>query len=694
MSDQASNARPSPYRGILPFRYADRENFFGREREISELVAKILNYRLVVLFGDSGAGKSSLINAGVVPRLESEGFQPERLRVRPFKENPFLVERIASGRQDSRFLPSVFAEFAQGGSSDSREVYCSLEQFEKALSHADPERPLVLVLDQFEELFTLFEAADRDLRGRILAFIANAANRKDLAAKIVLGIREDFLGKLELISKEYPQVFDRRVRLDLLGPEAAKRAVVGPFERKGGFPAEISAETADAIIEEFGHATDQVGIHPTQLQIVCSRLWNEYSEKHPVVTRDHFLAMKGVKGILEGFLESTVAALSPGQKDLAYGVLGQLITTSGTRDVVSDAKLKAWYAQAAVGDDKALAQVLGFLDEQRLINRTSQHDLFYSEVSSEYLVNPIKEYNRVRECKDAERKAAEAAASEANEAARVRELDQAHRLAAEKTRVAEAERQRAEYVARSAKRSKFWSKVFAGLTLICVALTVVCVLTIVSLTKQREIAKAATNRAELEKNRANDEAQLANARAAELEQAKSILEENLREARATSMRITELMAAVSSRTTKRPIDSLTGDMQIKEDALSRDPERLKNALANHPSPVAFDVEMRPLQVDPKLGQLYRFELFPQGNTVEGGMNGVAMITMLLDSPSFKKSIISAGPKEEFKCTYEGWGCLDDVVAVIEYREPSRRAEVTIIRMCDIVMKKYGRMQKR
>ena len=63
-----------PYRGILSFRYIDKENFFGREKAIQELYAKILLYRVVVLFGESGAGKSSLLNAGLIPALDKEGF--------------------------------------------------------------------------------------------------------------------------------------------------------------------------------------------------------------------------------------------------------------------------------------------------------------------------------------------------------------------------------------------------------------------------------------------------------------------------------------------------------------------------------------------------------------------------------------------------------------------------------------------
>lgn len=687
MSEQTSLARPSPYRGILPFRYADRANFFGREREISELAAKILLYRLVVLFGDSGAGKSSLINAGVIPRLENEGFQPERLRVRPFAESPFLVERISSGRQENRFLPSVFADFAHDGSHDSREVYCSLGGFERAISQASREHPLVLILDQFEELFTLFEPASRVLQARILGVIAGAASQQDLAAKFVLGIREDYLGRLEIISKAYPQVFDRRLRLDLLGPDAAKRAVIGPFKKKNTYAGEISGDTADAIIGEFGEGTESTGIHPTQLQIVCSQLWDQYSGGTSVITRDNFLALSGVKGILEGFLESAVSALSPSRKDLALGVLGQLITVSGTRDVVSEARLKSWRVQAAQEEEKPLADVLLFLDEKRLINRTSQHGMHYYEVASEYLVAPIQEYNRLRECKEAERKAAEAAAKEANEAAQIRELDQARLLALEQTRLAEAERKRAEFKARNVKRLRILSGIL-------IVVSISCIMAIISSIGQAKRANMETKRANSEAARANQEADLAKKRAVDLEKAKEEAVANWQDALAANIRLTEMQRQLTVSQIKTPIEYVTDDARIKGEALSKDPERLRTVLERRPSRISFDVDMKEVGADRKMGKIYRFELFPRTDTIDGGLNSLALITMLTDEPSFKKSILEAGPAQRYVCSYEGWGCLDNVVAVIEFRDPARRAEVTIIRMCDILSKKYGRVQKK
>src|SRR5262245_38320553 len=106
MTTQTTSA--GPYRGILPFRYVDRHLFFGREQFLEEFLAQILAFRLVILFGRSGAGKSSLINAGLIPALEKEGLGFDRLRVGSEAATPLIVDRIPrTERQDGDFLPSV-----------------------------------------------------------------------------------------------------------------------------------------------------------------------------------------------------------------------------------------------------------------------------------------------------------------------------------------------------------------------------------------------------------------------------------------------------------------------------------------------------------------------------------------------------------------------------------------------------------
>ena len=70
----------APFRGIEPYRFADRDIFFARDSDTRKLVRSVTIYRGVLLYGSSGAGKSSLINAGLIPALLAENFVPDRIR--------------------------------------------------------------------------------------------------------------------------------------------------------------------------------------------------------------------------------------------------------------------------------------------------------------------------------------------------------------------------------------------------------------------------------------------------------------------------------------------------------------------------------------------------------------------------------------------------------------------------------------
>src|SRR5439155_24200772 len=100
----------SPYPGIEPYHYVDRKVFFAREAESRSLIRLIVMYRGVLLYSDSGNGKSSLINAGLVPLAIEEGYQPQRIRVQPKNGQEIVVERLAEETNGQRcFLPSVLS---------------------------------------------------------------------------------------------------------------------------------------------------------------------------------------------------------------------------------------------------------------------------------------------------------------------------------------------------------------------------------------------------------------------------------------------------------------------------------------------------------------------------------------------------------------------------------------------------------
>lgn len=390
----------NPYRGVHPFRYVDEQYFFGREIVVEDLLIEISLYRLVLLFGESGAGKSSIINAGLIPALKKRGFNPERLRVSPeTKDQPILVEQIqASEHQDGIALPSIFDTLRPEKASLAERTPCFIDTFLNTIHEKAQEARPVLIFDQFEELFTLFESrgekgkSDDNVKTQraILKTIIALATEDRLKVKLLIIIREDWLGRLELLSKGYPQVFDHRVRLGNLDRGNAKQAIIGPFQKNRSFHSRLTGELADSIVLELSREDAKEEIHATQLQIVCDQLWKKYASSQSEITENEFNVEGGVKGISEHYLTTQLEKLGPSHKAKAVMVLGHLITDSGTRDVVNDGRLKGLFNAHSQIDVDILRITLRLLENQRIINRTTQRGTDYYEVASEYLIAPIK----------------------------------------------------------------------------------------------------------------------------------------------------------------------------------------------------------------------------------------------------------------------------------------------------------------
>src|SRR5918997_6019474 len=115
IADEPIVAVPAtPYRGIQPFRYADHSIFFARDDEARVLTRLVAVYRGVLLYGDSGNGKSSLINAGLLPEARRMGFDPVRVRVQPRTGEELVIEQIAIAEEDGDVLPCVLAPEGAG----------------------------------------------------------------------------------------------------------------------------------------------------------------------------------------------------------------------------------------------------------------------------------------------------------------------------------------------------------------------------------------------------------------------------------------------------------------------------------------------------------------------------------------------------------------------------------------------------
>ncbi|HEX6580586.1 MAG TPA: adenylate/guanylate cyclase domain-containing protein [Actinomycetota bacterium] len=234
-----------PYKGLATFEQGDAAFFFGRERLVGDLAARTVGAGLLGVVGASGSGKSSLVFAGLLPSLRA-GLLPGSERWRAVTMRP--------GEH-----PLAELEVALAGTSTPGDPA-------EAVRSIPPEERLVLVVDQFEEIFTTCE--DEDERGRSVAAICGIARSAQDRVVVVLTIRGDYYGHCA----RYPELAEllaaNHVLVGSMTREELRRAIELPARRVG---LRVESVLTDTLVEEIA---DQPGALPL-LSTALVELWQE-----------------------------------------------------------------------------------------------------------------------------------------------------------------------------------------------------------------------------------------------------------------------------------------------------------------------------------------------------------------------------------------------------------------------------------
>ena len=334
----SSQTDAAPFRGLASFTSDDAAAFVGREKEIDAAVNRLRIAPLFVVVGPSGAGKSSFVHAGIVPSLP-EGWTA--ITMRPGNA-PLAALQARLQRAGLR---------ADGLAS-------AIERDPRALSEAlgTGERTTVLIIDQFEELFTL-GASSTHQQLYVRALLA-AASHPDDRARVVITLRDDFLAR----AAQIPELRDRLpTSLFLLGTPARPelvRILTEPLARVG-------YEFEDRSLPE--EMVDAVATTPGALPLLsftAQKLWELRDRHFRQLTRRAHDSLGGVVGALVQHAEATLAAMSLHEQKIARVGLGHLVTAEGTRAVLSQAELHQ------LMDDPGASAVIEKLIASRLITAT------------------------------------------------------------------------------------------------------------------------------------------------------------------------------------------------------------------------------------------------------------------------------------------------------------------------------------
>jgi len=411
-----------PYRGILPFRLLDWPIFFEREAETQRLTNLVSLYRGVLLYGRSGAGKSSLLNAGLIPHALRQRRAPERIRVYPESGKELFVEPINLQESDAaehseneppRYLPSRFIT-----STDATDgVRLSCEEFSRTLHDpSDLGRPL-LIFDQFEELVTLFEENPKDkehfeqahaARVEIEQLLYKLLVSESLPLKLVFAFRDDYFARLTPLFSRIPNLMDQTVRLALPGIEVLRHIVRGPFlpsEERGlpaghfrdklGEPDELNEKLADKI--ESGIRTSQPSgvLNLSEVQTLCLALWQQRKRREELLRADNPAAV--LQQIIESTAVASLKSLLPWDRFRTRALLANLVTQEGTRNVVSEENLISETRRnlMRVFPQVGWRKLLKDLPQKTgLVRRSLSSGTTYYELASEFLISWIQKRQR------------------------------------------------------------------------------------------------------------------------------------------------------------------------------------------------------------------------------------------------------------------------------------------------------------
>src|SRR5215218_7580373 len=326
---QPGRAPDCPFKGLEPFDVGDAELFFGRERLVAELVARVPGTSLLGVIGASGSGKSSAVRAGLLPALAA-GVLPDSER--------WTRVLLRPGEQ-----PGVALAGALGGVS-----------LRAALDRVEPGERLLVVVDQFEEAFTVCtEPAERAAFLDELASAAAADTEGRLL--VVLALRADFYGACASHPQLARLLGANQVLVGPMRPDELARAIEQPAAAAGLV---VEPELAARLVEETAGRTGGLPLLSTTLL----ELWQRRSADR--LTIRAYERTGGVNGAVARLAERAYDRLSPAEAAVARNMLVRL---AGAGEAEVAVKRQVPLAELDLGRDAAARRVLDVLTANRLV---------------------------------------------------------------------------------------------------------------------------------------------------------------------------------------------------------------------------------------------------------------------------------------------------------------------------------------
>ena len=430
----------NPWLGLFSYSEETRAYFHGRDEEAAELARRVQRKLLTILFGQSGLGKTSLLRAGLVPRLRSESYCPIYVRIVYAPGSPPPSEQI---KQAIFRATAAAGHWTRPGSSiEGESLWEFLHHRGDLLRDANGHTLMpLLIFDQFEEIFTLAQADDAGrLRARqFLEDLADLVENRPPAAlekrldeddeaaaqfdfaradyRVLIALREDYLAHLEGVKDIMPSITQNRMRLARMNGAQALSAVIRPGGKL------VSQEVAESIVRfvaggsELGNAE----IEPSLLSLVCRELNTvRQGQGRREISADLLAGSRDT--ILSEFYERALGDQPAGVRRV---IEDELLTESGYRESLAEERVSKALAAAGAAPD-----ALATLVNRRLLRIEERLDMRRVELTHDVLCSVVLASRNQRHAREAREQAErQLAAQREREAAIHRALLRARTIA-------------------------------------------------------------------------------------------------------------------------------------------------------------------------------------------------------------------------------------------------------------------------
>lgn len=392
-----------PFKFLDSYDREDRGIFFGREEEINTLYEMVFQSTVILVYGASGTGKTSLINCGLAGKFQPHDWLDLMIR-RGSDINASLEKALndAGGNSTSQIDTNWHDEWSDEPAIDVTTLSPVARSIKAVYQKSF--RPVYLIFDQFEELFILGTAAEQKLFIKTVQDILLS----EQPVKLIFCIREEFLGYLFEFEKAVPQLLRKKLRIEPMNLEKVKQVIVGATEYEGSIirlKAGESTQIAEGIFEKIKGKGQSLTIQLPFLQVFLDKFYlkisgDESREAEVEFSMQQLNGMGEIGDVLVNFLEEQVTRISKELKikypslspETTWKILSPFSTLEGTKQPINKKEL---YGRLPDFNVTMIDEVVDAFTKSRILRYNEAMDMF--EIAHDALARPIAEKRSAEE---------------------------------------------------------------------------------------------------------------------------------------------------------------------------------------------------------------------------------------------------------------------------------------------------------